>query len=360
MWVRYARPQPGAALSEAHALALAARALERLGERDEPEERSDEERLIEALERVAEEAGEASPRELAAAALDQLASGGWVERARSGETLQLLVRPELLRLTALRVWRSLFVERSRGSGFWPRTGVRGPHEPHGPARPWRWGEPLNLDPAATLKAWLPKPHPTLGDLRVREGEGGRRLAVALLLDCSHSMVLYGSGRFGPAKRLALALYYGLGREGNRLQVICFHDVAEAVPPERLPFLRAQPSHTNTAAALSQARAWLRRQGDAERRALLVTDGRPTAVLLPDGRLYKNAWGRDPVIEKATLAAAAQLRRAGAELDVYLLSDEESARKRVRELAASARGQVHEVDPEHLGRRVLTDLMHAAR
>jgi len=358
--VRYTRVRGDGEPAAAEALALAAEALLRLGERPEPEGAGDEERLRAALERAAREAGAAEPRELAEAALERLWREGWIERIGGRGELRLAARPELLKLAALRAWRALLPEARLQGGTWPRPGVRGPHEPHGPERPWRWGEPLTLDPAATLKAWLPKGELTADELRVREGEGGRRRAVALLLDCSHSMVLYGADRFGPAKRLALALHHGLGREGSRFQVVCFHDVAEAVPPERLPFLSAQPAHTNTAAALEEARTWLRRQGDVERRALLVTDGRPTAVPLPGGRVYKNAWGRDPVIERATLAAAARLRRSGAELDVYLLSDEDAVFERVRELAGSARGRAYRVDPGRLGRRVLTDLMRPSR
>ncbi len=359
MRVRYARARPDAGPPPAAALALAAEALLRLGERPEPEGLADEERLRQALEDAAREAGEADPGAAATATLDLLRNRGWIEPAGAAAP-RLQAHPELLRLAALRALRTLLPQARPSGGAWPRAGVRGPHEPHGPERPWRWGEPLQLDAAATLKAGLLRGGLTLAELRVREGEGGRRSAVALLLDCSHSMVLYGVDRFGPAKRLALALHHWLGREGDRLRVVCFHDVAVPVPPERLPFLRALPSHTNTAAALEAAREWLRRQGDVRRRAVLVTDGRPTAVLRPDGRVYKNAWGRDPEIERATHAAAARLRRAGAELDVYMLDDEPQALARVRELARTARGRAFQVDPGQLGRRVLTDLMRTAR
>ncbi|HHO58001.1 MAG TPA: VWA domain-containing protein [Oceanithermus profundus] len=359
MRVRYARARPDAGPAAAAALALAAEALLHLGERPEPEGLADEERLRQALEDAARGAGEADPGSAATATLDLLRNRGWIEPAGAAAP-RLQAHPELLRLASLRALRTLLPQARPSGGAWPRAGVRGPHEPHGPERPWRWGEPLQLDAAATLKAGLLRGGLTLAELRVREGEGGRRSAVALLLDCSHSMVLYGVDRFGPAKRLALALHHWLGREGDRLRVVCFHDVAVPVPPERLPFLRALPSHTNTAAALEAAREWLRRQGDVRRRVVLVTDGRPTAVLRPDGRVYKNAWGRDPEIERATHAAAARLRRAGAELDVYMLDDEPQALARVRELARTARGRAFQVDPGQLGRRVLTDLMRTAR
>ncbi len=353
MRVRYARARRTAPPT-ARLLELAAEALLRLGERPEAEGASDEERLREALERTLEEAGEAAVE--AQELLRRLRREGWLERMPGRRELRLRAHPELLELAALKALRALDVPPRRVlPGAWPRPGADGPHEPHGPTRPWRWGEPLTLDPVETLKPWLARGELRVEDLRVREGEGGRRVAVALLLDCSHSMVLYGADRFGPAKRLALALHHWLGRAGDRLHTVCFHDVAEPVPPQRLPFLRAQPSHTHTAAALEAARAWLRRQGDAQKRAVLITDGHPTAVRREDGRIYKNAWGRDPEIERATLAAAARLRRAGGELDVYLLADDAVARGFARELARVARGRVFEVDPERLGRAVLTGL-----
>jgi len=361
--VRYLRARPGEGPPQAALLQLAAEALLRLGERPEPEGSSDEERLEEALARGLREAG-ADPEEAraqAAAALARLRRGGWIEREPAPAGARLWAGPKLLDLAAARALRDLLPRKlRRGAGSWPRPGAAGPHEPHGPVRRWRWGEPLVLDPGETLKPWLARGELTPEDLRVREGEGGRRAAVALLLDCSHSMVLYGADRFGPAKRLALALHRWLAGEGDRLQVVCFHDLAEPVPPGRLPFLAAQPSHTNTAAALEAARAWLGRQGDVERRALLVTDGRPTAIRRPDGRLYKNAWGRDPEIERATLAAAARLRRAGAALDLYLLEEDPQVRAAAAALARAARGRVVRVDPERLGRRVLTDLSGRGR
>jgi len=358
--VRYGRARVEEILP-AQALELAAAALLRLGEAPEPEDAGDRERLLAMLESEAGAAGEPDPRGLAEAVLRKLQTEGWLEREPGRGETRLLLHPGFLEMVSLKALRSLRPPRSRtGAGHWPRPGRTGPHEPHGTARPWRWGEPLALDATETLKELVFRGELTAAGLRVREGEGGNRAAVALLLDCSHSMVLYGVDRFGPAKRLALALHRWLGGQGDRLEVICFHDVAERVAPGRIPFLRAQPSHTNIQAALATARAWLRRQGEMERRVLLVTDGRPTAMSLGGGGLYKNAWGRDPRIERATLAAAARLRREGAELDIYLLEDDPLVEEAARELARAARGRLLPVDPAQLGRRVLADLSAGRR
>ncbi len=360
--VRYAPPPPRA-LDGARALALAAEALLEL--EDAPTftgPLDDEERLREALERVAERRGGEGEEAAALAqeALERLLGEGWIERLEDAGGVRFAASPALLTAATRRALARLFPRtppRDPGRGQGP--GVEGPHEPHGPARPWRWGEPLNLDAGATLKSWILRGGDLRsGDLHVREGEGGRRAAVVLLLDCSHSMVLYGADRFGPARRLALALEHWTRSRGDELAVICFHDRAELVPPRRLPFLQAQPSHTNTAAALARAHRWLRRRAAGDRLVLLVTDGRPTAIELADGALYKNAWGLDERIVRATLAQAARLRRLGARLEVYMLGDEPEMVAFVHELARVARGRAVATTPRALGRRVWSSLAAA--
>ncbi len=288
--------------------------------------------------------------------LERVRGLGWLERREDGGAAYEL-SPRLLRALELKALRRLLSPPLRSGGSWPRSGGHGPHEPHGPEEVWRWGEPLRLDAAATLKAVLPRSvgEMRLEDLRVRSGEGGRRLAVALLLDCSHSMVLYGTDRFGPAKRAALALSHWVRAAGGWLQAYCIHDRAESVAEGRLPFVRVLPSHTNIAAALEQAHRWLRRRPAEERVAILITDGRPTAVETATGEVYKNAWGLDPLIREKTLAAAVRLRRLGAELQIYLLGDEEEARQFNAEMARRARGRLVLTDSSSLGARMLLDL-----
>jgi len=307
-------------------------------------------RLREAARRI-EGAEEVSGEEL----LRKMRGLGWLQREEGGVGYALA--PQLLRALELRALRRLFAPPLRRQGSWPRAGGRGPHEPHGPEERWRWGEPLRLDAAATLKAALPRGVAELepGDLRVRAGEGGRRLALALLLDCSHSMVLYGVDRFAPAKRAALALAHWVRAAGGWMQAFCIHDLAEPIPEGRLPFVRVLPSHTNTAAGLSRAHAWLRRRPAEERVAVLITDGRPTAVETAVGEVYKNAWGFDPLIRERTLAEGVRLRRLGAELQIYLLGEEDEARRFNLELARRARGRLVQTGAGELGSRLLLDL-----
>jgi len=338
---------------------LASVLLEALLEGDEslaaaPAPPGEEEELARRLEEAARSAAdleEVDGRQL----LERLRSLGWLASDEGGVGYRLA--PQLLRALELRALRRLFAFPLRSRGAWPRSGGRGPNEPNGPEEAWRWGEPLRLDAAATLKAALPRDvaELRLEDLRVRAGEGGRRLALALLVDCSHSMVLYGADRFGPAKRLALALAHWTRAAGGWMQAYCIHDRADPIPEAKLPFIRVLPSHTNTAAGLARAHDWLRRRMAEEKLVVLVTDGRPTAIETGSGEVYKNAWGMDPLIRERTLAEAVRLRRLGAELQVYLLGEEEAALEFSRELARRARGRLVRTGAEELGRRVLLEM-----
>jgi len=315
----------------------------------------EDEALAQRLQAAAQEAGLLDGAVSGEELLKKLRRLGWLRRLEGGVGYELA--PHLLRALELRALRRLFAPPLRRRGSWPRSGGSGPHEPHGPEQGWRWGEPLRLDAAATLKAILPRSvnEMALDDLRIRAGEGGRRLAVALLLDCSHSMVLYGVDRFGPAKRTALALSHWVRAAGGWLQTFCVHDRAEPLAEGRLPFVRVQPSHTNIAAALNRAHGWLRRRLAEERVVILITDGRPTAIETADGQIYKNAWGLDRRIKEKTLAEAVRLRRLGAELQIYLLGDEAEARRFNIELARRARGRLVPIGVDELGLRILRNL-----
>jgi len=338
---------------------LASLLLEALLESDEspaaalapPSEEEELARRLEEVARNAAEVAEVDGRQM----LERLRSLGWLSSDEGGVGYSLA--PQLLRALELRALRRLFAFSLRSKGMWPRAGGRGPNEPSGPEEAWRWGQPLRLDAAATLKKVLPGDVSDLRleDLRVRAGEGGRRLALALLVDCSHSMVLYGADRFGPAKRLALALAHWVRVAGGWMQAFCIHDRADPIPETKLPFIRVLPSHTNTAAGLARAHDWLRRRMAEDRQVVLVTDGRPTAVETEGGEVYKNAWGADPLIRERTLAEAVRLRRLGAELQLYLLGEEEAAIEFSRELARRARGRLVRTGAEELGRRVLLEM-----
>jgi Ca-activated chloride channel homolog len=178
------------------------------------------------------------------------------------------------------------------------TGV----EAEAASRPYEFGDVLNLDVAATLKSALAREglraDGTLpleyGDLHVHQAEYRSSCATVLMLDTSHSMILYGEDRFTPAKKVALALTHLIRTQfpGDTLRVVTFGDTAEEIPLGRLAHAQVGPYHTNTAAGLELARRLLLAQNKDMRQIVMITDGKPSAISLPDGRIYKNSMGLD--------------------------------------------------------------------
>jgi Ca-activated chloride channel homolog len=160
-----------------------------------------------------------------------------------------------------------------------------------------------------------------------------------MLDCSHSMILYGEDRFTPAKRVALALAHLIRTQypGDSLHAVLFHDSAEEIPLKQLGRVRVGPYYTNTREGLRLARRILERQKKDMRQIVMITDGKPSALTRPDGQIYKNAFGLDPFIVSETFG------------DPDLVAF-------VRRVAAICRGKAYFTTPYTLGQYVLMDYM----
>src|SRR5437763_130631 len=194
------------------------------------------------------------------------------------------------------------------------TGV----ESGGVSRPYEFGDTLNLDISATLfnavrregsKVPIELDYP---DLMVHQTEYQSSCATVLLLDCSHSMILYGEDRFTPAKKVALALSHLIRTQfpGDSLKVVLFGDRAEEIPLSRLAHAQVGPFHTNTAEGLKLARRLLLAQSKEMRQIVMITDGKPSAVSMPDGQVYKNSMGLDAFVLRETFHEVGACRKAG--------------------------------------------------
>ena len=183
---------------------------------------------------------------------------------------------------------------------------------------------------------------------VAQGDYQSSCATVIMLDCSHSMVLYGEDRFTPAKRVALALANLIRHQypGDALNVVLFHDSAEEVPLAQLGRVRVGPYYTNTREGLRLARRMLERQRKDMRQIIMITDGKPSAVTRPDGRIYRNAFGLDPFVFAETFAEVAACRRAGIMINTFMLA-------RDYDLVASCAGW-----PHLQGQGLLHDAAHA--
>jgi Ca-activated chloride channel family protein len=254
-------------------------------------------------------------------------------------------------------------------------------EAGGPPRPYEFGDTLNLDAAATVLNAVRRTHAGTGhdapgtphdarralhgsldieyeDLMITQGDYQSSCATVLLLDCSHSMVLYGEDRFTPAKRVALALANLIRHQypGDALSAVLFHDSAEEVPLSQLGRVKVGPYYTNTREGLRLARRVLERQRKDMRQIIMITDGKPSAVTRPDGRIYRNAFGLDPFVLRETFAEVAACRRAGIMINTFMLARDYDLVAFVRRVARICRGKAYFTTPYTLGQYVLQDYL----
>jgi Ca-activated chloride channel family protein len=241
-------------------------------------------------------------------------------------------------------------------------------EASGAPKQYEFGDTMNLDATATIlntvqrQAEQGQPTSSLDigyeDLMVAQGEYQSSCATVLMLDCSHSMILYGEDRFTPAKRVAMALSHLLRTQypGDTLHAVLFHDSAEEIPLRELGRVRVGPYYTNTREGLRLARRILEKQRKDMRQIVMITDGKPSALTQPDGRIYKNAFGLDPFVISETLAEVSACARAGIMINTFMLARDYDLVAFVRRVAAMCRGKAYFTTPYTLGEYVLMDYM----
>jgi Ca-activated chloride channel family protein len=237
-------------------------------------------------------------------------------------------------------------------------------ESHGATRPYEFGDTMNLDVNATLLAAIQRAGLTLPldldypDLQVRQCEYQSSCATVLMLDCSHSMILYGEDRFTPAKKVALALTHLIRTQfpGDSLHMVLFHDSAEEIPFSELARVKVGPYYTNTREGLRLAERILARQKKDMRQIIMITDGKPSALTLDDGRIYKNAFGLDPLVVSETLHEVARCRRNGILINTFMLASDYGLVNFVQKVTEICRGKAYFTTPYTLGQYLLMDYM----
>src|SRR6266403_1062755 len=240
------------------------------------------------------------------------------------------------------------------------TGV----ESGGASRAYEFGDTLNLDISATLfnavrrdgaRVPIELDYP---DLMVHQTEYQSSCATVLMLDCSHSMILYGEDRFTPAKKVALALSHLIRTKfpGDSLHLVLFHDSAEEVPLGELARVQVGPYYTNTREGLRLAQRILARQKKDMRQIVMITDGKPSALTLDDGRIYKNAFGLDPLVVTQTLEEVGRCRRSGILINTFMLASDHSLIHFVQKVTELCRGKAYFTTPYTLGQYLLMDYM----
>ena len=238
-------------------------------------------------------------------------------------------------------------------------------EPSGCARPYEFGDVLNLDVSATLFSAIRREGARVplnleySDLQVSQCEYQSSCATVLMLDCSHSMILYGEDRFTPAKKVALALAHLIRTQypGDSLRCVLFHDTAEELAISQLARVQVGPYYTNTRDGLILAQRLLNQERKDMRQIVMITDGKPSCLTLDDGRLYKNSFGLDPLVISRTLEEVNRCKKQGILINTFMLASDYGLVNFVQKITEICRGKAYFTTPYNLGQYLLMDYMN---
>jgi Ca-activated chloride channel family protein len=241
------------------------------------------------------------------------------------------------------------------------TGV----ETSGSSKTYEFGDMLNLDVCETLFSAMKREGVGLPlnleykDLHVHQAEYQSSCATVLMLDCSHSMILYGEDRFTPAKKVALALSHLIRSQypGDSLRVVLFHDSAEELRISELARVQVGPYYTNTRDGLILAQRLLNQEKKDMRQIIMITDGKPSCLTLEDGRVYRNAFGLDPLVISRTLEEVGRCKRQGILINTFMLASDYGLVQFVQKVTELCRGKAYFTTPVNLGQYLLMDYMN---
>ena len=242
---------------------------------------------------------------------------------------------------------------------------------------YEFGDTINLDVNTTLLSAIQREGLKVpldleyNDLHVHQCDYQSSCATVVMLDCSHSMILYGEDRFTPAKKVALAMSHLIRTQypGDSLKVVLFHDSAEELPLAKLATTQVGPYHTNTAEGLRLSRRLLQVQLKEMKQIVMVTDGKPTACFVQASagvkkgaassqtrRLYKNSMGGDPYVMSETFKEVQACRKAGIMINTFMLASDYYLVDFVKQMSAMTNGKAYFANPSNLSQFVLIDFL----
>ncbi|HEY3837557.1 MAG TPA: hypothetical protein VGL72_13335 [Bryobacteraceae bacterium] len=238
-------------------------------------------------------------------------------------------------------------------------------ESSGSSKQYEFGDTMNLDIGETLfsavrREGLGVPiNLEYSDLHVHQCEYQSSCATVLMLDCSHSMILYGEDRFTPAKKVALALAHLIKTQypGDSLRCVLFHDGAEELDISQLARVQVGPYYTNTRAGLILAQRLLQQERKDMKQIVMITDGKPSALTLDDGRMYRNAFGLDPLVISKTFEEVNRCKKQGILINTFMLASDYGLVSFVQKVTELCKGKAYFTTPYNLGQYLLMDYMN---
>ncbi|MGB0933042.1 MAG: vWA domain-containing protein [Lishizhenia sp.] len=197
---------------------------------------------------------------------------------------------------------------------------------------------------------------TENDLVVEETNFKASMSTVLMIDISHSMILYGEDRITPAKKVAMALAQLITTRypKDTIDVIVFGNDAWPIKIKELPYLQVGPYHTNTVAGLNLAMDILRRKRNTNKQIFMITDGKPSCIREKDGSYYKNSFGLDPYVTEKCYTMAAQARKLRIPITTFMIARDEYLMEFVENFTEANQGKAFYTGLQGLGEMIFED------
>lgn len=290
--------------------------------------------------------------------VDELKERGYLEQVQNMLVITRKTEHSLRRKSLEEIFRKL----DKGMAGEHKTAYTGNGRERQPeTREWHQGDDIaNMDSTGTVMNMLK--HSSIDqmrleeeDIRMHDTDHYTSVATVLLIDLSHSMVLYGEDRITPAKKVALALAELIlsNYAKDSLDIVAFGNEAWKVEIEDLPYLKAGPYHTNTQQALQLARHMLHRRKYVNKQIFMITDGKPSCII-ENGRMYKNSFGLDRKIINKVLNEAVACRREGIDITTFMIAQDRYLQNFVRELTRANKGRAYFASLDNLGGYIFED------
>ncbi|SMO77415.1 vWA domain-containing protein [Fodinibius sediminis] len=292
--------------------------------------------------------------------VEELKERGYIEEDRDQGMLVITRKTE--RSLRRRSLREIFDNLAKGAAGHHQTNHTGRGLERQPeTRNWQQGDDIaNIDSVGTMMNMLR--HSNIDqmnlhedDLRVHNTDHYTSVATVLLIDLSHSMILYGEDRITPAKKVAMALSELIlnNYANDSLDIVAFGNEAWKVEIEDLPYLKVGPYHTNTQQALQLARYTLHRRKYANKQIFMITDGKPSCII-ENGKIYKNSFGLDRKIVNKVLDEAVKCRRDNIDITTFMIARDPYLQDFVRELSKANKGRAYFASLDNLGGYIFED------
>ena len=300
--------------------------------------------------------------------IDELKKRGYLQEDADGNgSVQITARMErTLRQRSLEEIFSQLRKGERGNHRTPYAGEGGDRLPE--TRQWRFGDDIHMmDVTGTLSNSFKRSglgadwNLSEDDFRVHETSHQTTMATVLMIDLSHSMVLYGEDRITPARKTALGLAELIMTQypNDTLDIVAFGNDAWEVEVKDLPYLEVGPYYTNTRAGLQRARDILHRRKNANKQIFMITDGKPSCHI-ENGRMYRNAFGLDRRIVNKVLDEAVICRREDITITTFMIARDPSLQNFVQKLTKANRGRAYYADLDNLGEFLFEDYVRNRR